>query len=35
MWHGDAGYADGKPDLPGARHRLWMVEGGWRYERDG
>ena len=20
-------------DAPGARHRLWMVDGGWRYER--
>lgn len=35
LWHGDAGYGDGQPDLPGARHRLWMIEGGWRYERDG
>jgi len=21
-------------DVPGPRHRLWMVDGGWRYERD-
>ena len=34
MWHGDAGYEDGDPDKPGARHRLWMVENGWHYERS-
>lgn len=33
MWHGDAGYEDGVPDRPGARHRLWMLDRGWRYER--
>ena len=21
------------PDRPGPRHRLWMLESGWRYER--
>ena len=30
----DAGYDTGNLDLPGARHRLWMVDRGWRYERD-
>ena len=34
MWHGDAGYEAEDPDLPGPRHRLWMVPGPWRYERD-
>lgn len=34
MWEGDAGYASGDPDAPGPRHRLWMVPGGWRYERS-
>ena len=34
MWHGDAGYEDGDPDKPGARHRLWRVDNGWRYERS-
>ena len=34
MWHGDGGYEAADPDQPGARHRLWMVEGGWRLERD-
>lgn len=33
MWHGDAGYETGDATLDGARHRLWMVEGPWRYER--
>ena len=34
LWHGDAGYADADPERLGPRHRLWMLEGGWRYERD-
>lgn len=34
MYHGDAGYDSEEPDRPGARHRLWMVADGWRYERD-
>jgi 8-oxo-dGTP pyrophosphatase MutT (NUDIX family) len=33
LWHGDAGYAVREPSLPGARHRLWMLRDGWRYER--
>jgi 8-oxo-dGTP pyrophosphatase MutT (NUDIX family) len=33
MWAGDAGYDAGDPDVPGGRHRLWMVRGGWRLER--
>jgi 8-oxo-dGTP pyrophosphatase MutT (NUDIX family) len=33
LWTGDAGYADGDPARPGARHRLTMDPGGWRYER--
>jgi len=32
LWHGDAGYGDGDVSRPGARHRLWMRPGGWRYE---
>lgn len=35
MYHGDAGYDTEDPGRPGARHRLWMVVDGWRYERDG
>jgi 8-oxo-dGTP pyrophosphatase MutT (NUDIX family) len=33
LWHGDAGYADADATLEGARHRLWMLDTGWRYER--
>jgi 8-oxo-dGTP pyrophosphatase MutT (NUDIX family) len=34
MYHGDAGYAEEDPTREGPRHRLWMVAGGWRYERS-
>lgn len=34
LWEGDAGYASLDPDAPGARRRLWMLDGGWRYERS-
>ncbi len=30
----DVAYESGRLDEGGSRHRLWMVEGGWRYERD-
>jgi 8-oxo-dGTP pyrophosphatase MutT (NUDIX family) len=30
LWDGDAGYADGDADRPGARRRLWMCPTGWR-----
>lgn len=33
MWAGDAGYEAGDPSADGARHRLWMLEDGWRLER--
>ena len=33
MWQGDAGWADSRADVPGARHRLVMNESPWRYER--
>lgn len=33
LWHGDAGYEDGDAGKDGPRHRLWMVDSGWRYER--
>ena len=32
MWEGDAGYATSDPEAPGPRHRLWMLEDGWRAE---
>jgi hypothetical protein len=34
LWHGDAGYAAGDPDRPGARHRLVMADDGWTFERS-
>ena len=34
LWHGDAGYDDGDVQRPGARHRLRMSPGAWRYERS-
>jgi 8-oxo-dGTP pyrophosphatase MutT (NUDIX family) len=34
LWHGDAGYEAGDASAPGRRHRLWMLDDGWRYERD-
>ncbi len=34
LYHGDSGYDDEAPDRPGGRHRLWMLDAGWRYERS-
>lgn len=34
MWMGDAGYDTSDPHLSGGRHRLWMLEDGWRLERS-
>ncbi|MEM7249908.1 MAG: NUDIX domain-containing protein [Pseudomonadota bacterium] len=34
VYEEDAGYADGNLDVPGARHRLYMQQAGWRYLRD-
>ena len=33
LYAGDAGYEDGELERPGARHRLWMRDDGWHYER--
>jgi 8-oxo-dGTP pyrophosphatase MutT (NUDIX family) len=33
LYHGDAGYEAQQPEAPGARHRLWMTDRPWRYER--
>lgn len=33
LYEGDVAYDGGGLDAPGPRHRLWMVRGGWRYER--
>ncbi len=35
LYEGDAGYPDGDLSREGRRHRLWMLESGWRYERRG
>ncbi len=34
LYEGDAGYPDGDFSREGARHRLWMLESGWQYERS-
>jgi 8-oxo-dGTP pyrophosphatase MutT (NUDIX family) len=33
LYTGDAAYAGGGLELPGPRHRLWMLERHWNYER--
>jgi 8-oxo-dGTP pyrophosphatase MutT (NUDIX family) len=35
LYPGDAGYETGEADAPGARHRIWALPDGWRYERSG
>lgn len=35
LYQGDAGYETASVHAPGARHRLWMLRDGWRYEREG
>jgi len=35
LWHGDAGWEKSDAALPGPRHRLSMLDGVWRYEREG
>jgi 8-oxo-dGTP pyrophosphatase MutT (NUDIX family) len=32
VWHDDVAYDSGDLHLDGARHRLWMLPDGWRYE---
>jgi 8-oxo-dGTP pyrophosphatase MutT (NUDIX family) len=34
LYAGDAGYADAELERPGPRHRLWIRNDGWRYERS-
>jgi 8-oxo-dGTP pyrophosphatase MutT (NUDIX family) len=34
LYHGDAGYDSGDASALGRRHRLWMTDSGWWYERD-
>ncbi len=33
LYAGDVAYHTGDMAQPGPRHRLWMVDSGWRYER--
>ena len=33
LYDDDAGYENADIDHPGRRHRLWVLETGWRYER--
>jgi 8-oxo-dGTP pyrophosphatase MutT (NUDIX family) len=34
LYEPDVAYADGDLERAGARHRLWMLRSGWRYERE-
>ncbi|MCG8588317.1 MAG: NUDIX domain-containing protein [Proteobacteria bacterium] len=34
LYAGDAAYESGDLERAGARHRLWILAGGWRYERS-
>jgi len=34
LYAGDVAYDSGDLDQPGPRHRLWIVDSGWRYERS-
>jgi 8-oxo-dGTP pyrophosphatase MutT (NUDIX family) len=34
LYSQDAAYGNGILEASGPRHRLWMVDSGWRYERD-
>ncbi len=33
LYAGDVAYESGDIAQPGPRHRLWMIDSGWRYER--
>jgi 8-oxo-dGTP pyrophosphatase MutT (NUDIX family) len=35
LYSGDAGFDEGDPTKPGARHRLYSTPNGWYYERSG
>jgi 8-oxo-dGTP pyrophosphatase MutT (NUDIX family) len=34
LWAGDAGYDSADAAIAGSRHRLWMLDDGWRFERS-
>ena len=33
LYEGDAGWEAADPNVEGPRHRLWLLESGWQYER--
>jgi len=33
LYEGDAGWDKSDPEAHGPRHRLWLLESGWRYEK--
>ena len=33
MYEDDVGYPDVNVNRPGQRHRLWMIDSGWKYEK--
>ena len=34
LYADDVAYRTADLDVPGRRHRLWMLGDGWRYQRD-
>jgi len=34
VYEDDAGYSEVNVDCPGQRHRLWMIDSGWKYEKS-
>ncbi len=34
LYEGDSGYESLDPETPGPRHRLWLLDSGWRYEQS-
>ena len=34
LYEEDAGYETVDPEVEGPRHRLWVLDGGWRYEKN-
>jgi len=34
LYHQDIAYESGRLDQEGPRHRLWMIQSGWSYERN-
>ncbi len=34
LYEGDAGYETSDPTVSGPRHRFWMIDSGWRFEKN-